>query len=129
MDGLDGSPSNLTQSGSPGKVQGYGITSEVSPSLVATAAAGGTDDIPRSNISQHLMEMDVRLGSRTDCAVSDPYQFTVGGADKEHHICFPNSEPSIALCYGDSGGPLTVKDSRGLPWVVGVTSRCSLNIH
>jgi secreted trypsin-like serine protease len=67
-----------------------------------------------------LLQVVLPIASEAQCNESD-WQMA---ASLEHSMCTGGVE-GMAVCHGDSGGPVTVL-SKGKVWVVGITSRITM---
>ena len=104
--------------GAPLAVAAAGQETLWAPGQPATVIGWGMDESGGS--PDHLRELHLPMAADDECA--QQYSLTIG-FDPETDVCAGDLTPGRSPCYGDSGGPLFVRDAQGGPLLVGVVSR------
>lgn len=104
--------------GAPLAVAGPGQEALWAPGAPATVIGWGMDESGRS--PDHLRKLDLPMADDGECA--QQYSLLID-FDVETEVCAGDLSVARSPCYGDSGGPLFVRDAAGAPLLVGVVSR------
>lgn len=94
-----------------GEVVGWGMTQVINPLQPPDATAY----IPGPLKTRRLDVLD-------DSACIQRQPFTLVDIDWSTTICAMSDTPDTGICYGDSGGPLLMRDVSGKPWLSGIVA-------
>lgn len=94
------------------------ISDDAGKQIMSTTAGWGDTSVngPMASSPDKLQRVDVPLATAELCSEGYP------GAITDRMICAGYKTGKYDACFGDSGGPLIVKDTTGAPVLVGIVS-------